>query len=302
MYMTPIRKILCTVDFSPYSFGALHYATGIALKSDARLYVYHSIHSPRDPIYGTTEFQRGSDLEKKRTELRSGIENLMFNCPLEWDAILSVGDPVDEAVRICNDLDIDWVVAASHGISGFKRVFLGTVVERMVRHLGRPLLVVRGFSKLNRAELEKPFAGFNKIIAGCDFHADSIPCIHQAVNMTKLFQASLHLLHVMESPLNEEMIDSTAGPYGEVQQQLVEKMKARLGEILPESIRTGIEPEAEVLTGLPAEEIVDYAGRLRADLVVVGVRNHSRYDKMMIGSSTESVLRKAPCPVLAVPG
>jgi nucleotide-binding universal stress UspA family protein len=300
--MTRINKILCTVDFSNYSAGGLHCAVGISEKLDAKLYVYHSIHSPRDPIYGATEFQRGRDLEKKLTEIHNKIEDLMINCAVDWEAVFSVGDPVVESARMCNELGIDLVVAASHGISGFKRVFLGTVVERLARNISRPMIVTHESNIDAGAGLERPFAGFKRIVVGCDFHEDSIPSIKQAVNFAKSFQASLHLLHVMESPVYEEMIDLTEAPYSEVQEKLSAKMLTRLGELLPRSIREGLDVQPEISTGLPAEEIVTCAKRLDADLIVLGVRKHDNFDKIMIGSSTESVLRKAPCTILAVPG
>jgi nucleotide-binding universal stress UspA family protein len=299
--MTSIANILCAVDFSEYSVGGLQAAIGISRRFHARLYVYHSIHSPRDPIYGTTEFHRGRDLEKKVTELQKKIAVLMAKAEVEWKAVISLGDPVVESSRMCNELNIDLVVAASHGISGLKRVFLGTVVERLARNLSRPLLVIHTADKGDEAEREKPFAGFKKIVVGCDFHADSMPCLQQAVYFAESFQTSLHLLHVMESPVNEGVVDSSAAPYGEVQQKLLCKMNERLVELLPNAVRNRLELRTGILTGLPAEGIVNYAAQWGAELIVVGVRGHRAVDKIVIGSSTEAVLRKAPCAVLAVP-
>lgn len=299
--MTPISKILCTIDFSKFSLGALHYALIVSRKLNATLYVFHAIHSPRDPIYGSTEFQRGSDLEKKKARSLRQIEDLMINCRVAWEAIIRVGDPVDESVHLCNELGIDLVVAASHGITGFKRVFLGTVVERLVRHVQQPVLVVRGFNHTGKTDLTKPFAGFQGVVAGCDFHLDSIPSILQAVSFAELFQTSLHLLHVLESPINEDIVDSTEAPYAEVQEKLTKKMNERLAEQLPDAMRKGVNIQTVVLTGLPAEEIIAYAKQIHAGLIVVGVRNHTRFDKIIIGSSTELILRKASCAVLAVP-
>jgi acetoin utilization deacetylase AcuC-like enzyme/nucleotide-binding universal stress UspA family protein len=299
--MKRIKKILCTVDFSKYSLGALHYAIGISQKLDATLYVYHSFHSARDPIYGTTEFERGSDLKKRTTKIRKKIDSLMAPRDVKWEAILSVGDPVVESVRICDELGIDLVVAASHGITRFKRVFLGTVVERLARNLKRPMIVVREPDKTAGYSLEKPFIGFNKIIAGCDLHEDTIAAIHLSASFAKFFQTSLHLIHVIESPVHEEVIDLTEAPYGEVQEKLLEEMRNRLAALLPDSIQSGVDIQPEILTGIPAEQIIGHARRLNADLIVLGVRNHPKFDKIVIGSSTESVLRKAPCAVLVVP-
>jgi len=299
--MIPIRKILCTIDLSEYSWGALHYALILSGKFNATLYVFYAIHSPRDPNYGTTEFERGSDLEIRMTKSLNQINDLMCDCAVAWKAVVRVGDPVEESIRLCSELGIDLVVAASHGITAFKRVFLGTVVERLVRHLQQPVLVVRDFKPQRKTDAIAPLADFQKIIAGCDFHPDSLSSIQLAVRFAALFDASLHLLHVLESPIHEDVVDSTEAPYGVVQEKLTQKMNERLAELLPDAMRKGVNIQTGVLTGLPAEEIIAYANQVHAGLIVVGVRNHTRFDKIIIGSSTELMLRKAPCAVLAVP-
>ena len=299
-----IHKILCAVDFSDYSFGALHNAIGLARKFGACLYVYHAIHSARDPIYGTTEFNRGSDLAKKTKQLGNTITAIMKDCGVAWEPVLSVGDPVTNSADFCRTNNVDLVVAASHGITAFKRVFLGTVVERMVRSLDRPILVVRGLKRKSTGfDSQQPFKGFERMIAACDFQPDTEPSTQFAARLAASFRSDLHLLHVMESPVHEEMVSLTEAPYGEVQQKLLNKMETRLAHIIPESIRngSGTRTHTRILTGLPGEEIVAYAERHHGELIVIGVRSHTKFDKVIIGSSTEFVLRKAPCSVLAVP-
>ena len=300
--MRPINKILCAIDFSEYSFGALQNAVGIARKFAARLYVYHGIHSARDPIYGTTEFNRGADLVKRTRELNKTIQRLMGGCSVAWEAVLSVGDPVIESAKFCRTNNVDLVVAASHGITAFKRVFLGTVVERMVRSIDRPILVVRPLGcKKDEFDAQAPFKGFDNIVAGCDFHPDSRLSIQFAAALAASFQTDLNLLHVMESPVHEEMVSLTEAPYSEIQRKLATKMEMRLMAFIPDSIRNSTRLNPHILTGLPGEELVAYAKRNRAELIVIGVRSRTKFDKVIIGSSTEFVLRKAPCSVLAVP-
>jgi nucleotide-binding universal stress UspA family protein len=293
-----IHKILCAVDFSDYSFGALQNAIGLARKFGACLYVYHAIHSARDPIYGTTEFNRGADLAKKTKQLGDTITTIMKDCAVAWEPVLSVGDPVTNSADFCRTNNVDLVVAASHGITAFKRVFLGTVVERMVRSLGRPILVVRDLKRKSTGfDSQQPLKGFQRMIAACDFQPDSGPSTRFAARLAASFRSDLHLLHVMESPVHEEMVSLTEAPYGEVQQKLLEKMETRLAHIIPDGTRS----HTRILTGLPGEEIVAYAERHHGELIVIGVRSHTKFDKVIIGSSTEFVLRKAPCSVLAVP-
>jgi nucleotide-binding universal stress UspA family protein len=56
-----------------------------------------------------------------------------------------------------------------------------------------------------------------------------------------------------------------------------------------------------VAIGLEAEEILDFTSRQRIDLIVMGMHGHGRRQRWLHGSVTDQVLRRAPCPVLAIP-
>jgi nucleotide-binding universal stress UspA family protein len=58
---------------------------------------------------------------------------------------------------------------------------------------------------------------------------------------------------------------------------------------------------ATVLTGRPAEEIVQYAKDNDAEIIIMSTHGYSGIKHVVMGSTTEAVLRKAECPVLAVP-
>lgn len=59
--------------------------------------------------------------------------------------------------------------------------------------------------------------------------------------------------------------------------------------------------DLDVVQGSIGGEIVRFATELPADLVVMGTHGRSGFDRLMLGSTTEKLLRKAPCPVLTVP-
>jgi nucleotide-binding universal stress UspA family protein len=62
----------------------------------------------------------------------------------------------------------------------------------------------------------------------------------------------------------------------------------------------GLHARRKVLVGVPAEVIVAEAEAEQADLIVVGTRWRSGLPQVLLGSVAEAVIRKAPCPVLAV--
>jgi nucleotide-binding universal stress UspA family protein len=64
----------------------------------------------------------------------------------------------------------------------------------------------------------------------------------------------------------------------------------------------GLDVSTDVLVGDPAEEIVRLAGTEKADLIVVGNVSKTNIEYMFMGSVSESIIRKSPCPVLVIRG
>ncbi|MCX8173405.1 MAG: universal stress protein [Thermoplasmata archaeon] len=64
--------------------------------------------------------------------------------------------------------------------------------------------------------------------------------------------------------------------------------------------QAGIEAEAMVEEGTPSEKIVKIAKKLKVDMIVMGTTGKSGIDKILLGSVAETVIKNAPCPVLAV--
>ncbi len=64
----------------------------------------------------------------------------------------------------------------------------------------------------------------------------------------------------------------------------------------------GVEPETQLLAGIPPDEICELANRLAATLVVVGAHGWGAVRRVLFGSVSQAVLHHAPCPVLVVRG
>jgi len=105
----------------------------------------------------------------------------------------------------------------------------------------------------------------------------------------------------MKTPINEDIVDPTDAPYGEVQKILEDKLLQKLTRLVPEDDIKGCDLKPTLFHGLPGEGLCSYATENKIDLIVVGVRHRGAFEKMLIGSTTEAVLRCAPCSVLTVP-
>jgi acetoin utilization deacetylase AcuC-like enzyme/nucleotide-binding universal stress UspA family protein len=296
-----MKNILCAVDLSEYSKLVVDCAAALARHFNARLTIIHSVYSPNDPIYGSTEFERGGELSRKIVQAREKIETLMHDCSVVWESRVLSGDPVEQIAQVANHTETDMVIAASYGISGFKRLLIGTVVERMARKIMRPFLVLRMPPDQGDPNRKFCFPEMNHILAACDLKNSSAVFIRLAAFMAQSFNAVLHLVHVMESPVTKALDDLTAGPYSEIQDALIEKAKQKLAACVPADLCPGLQTEVILGQGTPAEQIQAIALKLRADMIVIGVRYHLSFEKLLVGSTTESILRHSPCAVLVVP-
>ena len=126
------------------------------------LYLIHAVNDPQDGSHPTTVFERGGDLIHLTNDARQHFRELMRRTDVAWEAVVRFGDPVEQTTAFVDSLPPSLVVSASHGVSGFQRLFIGTVVERLTRALNSPMLVV----KAGDGEVLNPSDGFRRARGG----------------------------------------------------------------------------------------------------------------------------------------
>ncbi|MBI5632913.1 MAG: universal stress protein [Nitrospirae bacterium] len=168
--------------------------------------------------------------------------------------------------------------------------------ERLIKSLEMPMLVVRG----KRADLPGPVS-IRKILCAVDFSDNAQKALAMASEYARVFSADLHVVHCIPSHTIKSRwaIWEAAGKIDEEQFDM--QMQAEAETELSGMLRkAGIQHPGELLQGNPAETICSLAGEGGYDLVVMGARGLSYMQGLLIGSTTESVLRSSPCPVLIV--
>ena len=138
-----------------------------------------------------------------------------------------------------------------------------------------------------------------RILCPVDFSAVSHHAIDHAVAIARWYKASITGLHVC----NPMFMPVPGLPAAEERVTEVE-LKRVHAETLAcfESARaTGVSVDVLIDIGPAAHQILDRAATLPANLIVMGTHGTSGFEHLVLGSVTEKVLRKAPCPVLTVP-
>ena len=296
-----MKTILCSIDLSTFSSAVLHFGSGLARQFGSRLLIFHAVYSADDQIYGTTLFEQGGELKERMADALAQIQALMKEYPIKWEPLVRVGEPVETLAQAARDADVDIVVAASHGLGGLKRMLLGRVIERMARVVNKPLLVVRGQKALQQPEVHFAPLLLKRILVGCSPTSPFQPALEWGSRIALGFDGTLIVLHAMESPASEDSPDSTEAPYTQIEQERQDRLRGRLEALIPRHNRLGPAHEVVLGQGVPGDAMLAHSQQKGSDLIVVGVRRQSGIRRVLIGSTTEAILRHAPCPVLVVP-
>jgi len=297
-----INKILCPVDFSEFSRHAVEYAIGIARWYGASLTALNvlppitsSIPPTGEGLYPAFVFSP-DDLRQFRTELDAFVRGAgEVDVPIE--AMVLEGSLAGEITRVATELPADLIVMGTHGRSGFERLVLGSVTEKMLRKAPCPLLTVP-----RRAPELVPVTLFRRILCATDFSPSAAKALALAESFAKETDAQLTILHVLEEvPLLEPVLMGAAGgPQTDAERRAAARQ--RLGDAISSEARTFSHVSEIVMPGAkPYREILRLADEQRSDLIVLGAHG-GRTAALAFGSTPNHVVREAACPVLTVRG
>jgi nucleotide-binding universal stress UspA family protein len=274
----PIRSVLHATDFTVSSELAFAHALKIALAGKTKLYVLHADPSSDDEV-DWSEFPG-----VRRTLAKWGV------LP-EGSSTADVGDklgihlakvsarernPVRAIVRFADDHKSDLIVLATHGREGLPRWLHGSVAEPAARAVDAPTLFIargaRGFIDPDSGAVH-----LRNVLIPVDHRPSPHAAVREAKRLCRTLAApetALHLLHVGEPGDMPALEVETTPPF-------MLTRAARSGDVVG--------------------EILAAAAECQADLIAMATAGHQGFLDAMRGSTTERVLRHAPCPVLAAP-
>jgi len=300
--MVRINRILCPIDFSDFSRHAFDRSVAIAKGLGASVTALHVAPFQATPIYPYHEPREveafmlsGGDRDKLTTELK---RFLAVDQPIGVPVTCEVVDAPNvhhEILAQAERLPADLIVMGTHGRSGFQRLFLGSVTEKVLRTAQPPVLTVGAATDVVSAH---DFA-FKRILCAIDFSACSLAALRYAATLAEPSGTKLTALYVMEWPPLAH--DPLLGPPTDLTGYRMAAEAAgleRLHNVVAELSRIGV--EEIVAAGKPHHEILRIAGERASDLIVLGIHGRNPLGRMIFGSTAEPVVRRATCPVLTV--
>jgi len=141
-----VRSILVPIDFSTPSIKALKYAEAFAERFGAKLTLIHVIEPLPLPDFAQTSplvIENDKLVRSCEEKLRALPNRLDLDVQMVEKILVRTGKPFYEIVQAARTLKVDLIIIATQGNTGIKHLLLGSTTERVVRHAGCPVFVVR---------------------------------------------------------------------------------------------------------------------------------------------------------------
>jgi nucleotide-binding universal stress UspA family protein len=266
-------QIVVATDFSARADRAIDRARQLSLELGLGLRVVHAL-----------------DIDEAETANRTMLTRKMRECVLAGpeDGIefaFPVGSPPRAIGRCVEAADVRLLVVGPARYNSLGDYVMGTTVDYILRHTGKPVLIVK-----NRAS--QPY---RSLVAGTDFSAASAEAIVQAARMFP--KAAVHIVHAWREPPSswhqERFVE------GETEKACAAQMEAFLDQLAKLEPRLS-EATGQLVHGAPYDAIRKGLEPDPAALVVLGSQGASGLRQAVIGSVVSDLLRQMEADALVV--
>ncbi len=281
-------NILVPIDFSELSFKALEAATAFAEAFDGAITPFHSyislsdIGEPVSPSTGkfadTSEQLEKKLVEKLDKEASKRVDKAYLN-----HGMVRSGNPAEAIIDAARNFDL--IVMTTHGRTGFTRLIMGSVAEKVIRFAPVPVVVVEEASQV------KPI---KKILLTTDFSDYSLKAVPFARSIASATGAHMDIIHVVSFeqfgsiPQIQAAIDTKKKQMQELVDDRFSDMRDQIGtDVL--STKKSIH-----------EKITKFARKEAYNLIVMATIGRTGLEYLRLGSTASNVVRHVENAVFTV--
>jgi len=197
------------------------------------------------------------------------------------------GIPAKEIVDCADERRVDAVVVGTAGRGGVARAIVGSVADKVVRTASVPVVTITPTA----AEHE---GGFDSLLLPTDGSERATAGVACGLDLADALGASVHLLSVADAAVEGAL----AAVSEDDALDLAAHAERRLEPVAADARERGLEVVTTAATGDPAAVIVDHAEE--ADLIAMGTAGRGGFERAVLGSVADEVVRTATVPVLTV--
>lgn len=294
--MTHRPAVLCPIDFSEASRGALRYAWAITQHFRSRLVIL-GVDDPALTEARDLSIGQARDAEVTRHELAHFASRVLGGNPLrsaDVEYAVAAGKPAQWIVHTAQEEPCDLIVMSTHGLTGIWKLFFGSTTERVLRETTVPVLVTPAPEE-GPATLEDVRRAVGRILVPVDLTCASHRQVRIAQGLAEALNVAMTAVHVIE-PVPKRPGELSVPSFESERRSRADHAVRELIATLPPQLLS----EGLVVDGDPAEQIARVAKDRAAGLIVMGLHGSPAGGPRM-GSVTYRVLCLAPVLLLALP-
>ena len=298
LVMSNSSAIVCPVDFSEHSKMALQRAAAWARHFSARLIVV-TVVEPLLVNAAAATYDTDLVRDEVLPELRDLVERAFLagrTAIPPFEATVLVGEPAAELVALARREHAQLIVIATHGLSGYRRLLLGSTTEKVLRQTTVPVLLAPP-PEQTPPNVDPSRIDVGRVLAPVDFKDGCVNEVRAAASLAETFGVPLLLVHVVTPLKGIERLRPQLETHNRAQ---IERANQQIQQLASE-VGTPVDIETAVTVGSPAEEIAQIAVARGVGLIVMGLRRQEHMFGPRPGSIASRVLGLAPARVLALP-
>jgi nucleotide-binding universal stress UspA family protein len=284
-----IKNVLVPTDFSVPSKMAVNYGVALARKFRTKLTLVHilDVH-PLLAETATVDRDLEENLRDKARQELSALVSSEDQDDLDLRVVVKIGNVQQEITNTIKEQGADFIVLGTHGRGRVGRLILGSTTERLLRKLTIPVLTVRTTRPMN----------FKHILFATDLSESSIRGFDFALDLARTLQSKIVAIHALDKRMLSALEDNVAA---ETHEGAIQEASRKLGMLVTEGKRNGVEVEASLVEGDAAREILRTAEERSPDLILLAISRKGTVERALFGATAEQVVRESEVPVLSIP-
>ena len=287
-------SLLCPVDFSPASLGALHYALAIARRFDVAMTVL-TVDDRLLADVGDARMGDGWSHATTERELRAFVADAERGSPpihIEYE--VRIGKAAPQILDVARQRRCDLIVMSTHGRSGISKFVFGATAERVLRETSVPVLLAPGDP--GERSFEELARRASPVLVPVDFGPSTTYQIDVAGRIAEMLHLRLMIGHVLE-PVGSLVLAGL--DEGELTSERHRRACRGLQSIAVAG-RLPLAPEMLIASGDPSEEIARWVREKQAGLLIMALHSDTDGGPRM-GSVTYRAMAMSRVLTLALP-
>ena len=268
------NHILVPIDFSDQSLIALKQSYNLARLTKADLTLINvNDQSFHLPFFSVKE---DKSIEKK---IQKALEKLAEETAKESGIVVNIlvvsGKVYEEVHKAAKKLKCSFIIMGTNGSHGLKK-FIGSNALRVIREAPCPVISIKG---------KKHRTGCKTIVLPLDLTKETKEKVAKAIEIANLFGSTINLVSAITS--DDEFI--------------INKLKRQMNQVHEFVLQHNVPCQIEFLHGGDiSEDTVEYAKKIKADLIMIMTQEETWTDIMFINSAAQKIINESEVPVLSI--